>query len=78
VTAGMDFGLTMAAKLRDDDYARTLQLMLEYDPQPPFDAGSEAKAGEKIDRRARAAYADLVTQNQQQVAIARERLRDHS
>lgn len=74
VTAGLDFGLTMAAKLRSDDYARMLQLMFEYDPQPPFDAGSEAKAGEQIDRQARAAYASLVAANQQQAAIARERL----
>jgi cyclohexyl-isocyanide hydratase len=74
VTAGLDFGLTMAAKLRGDDYARMLQLMFEYDPQPPFDAGSEAKAGEKIDRKARAAYAPLVASNQKQAAIARERL----
>jgi cyclohexyl-isocyanide hydratase len=74
VTAGLDFGLTMAAKLRSDDYARLLQLMFEYDPQPPFDAGSEAKAGEKIDRQAREAFASLVVSSQKQAAIARERL----
>jgi cyclohexyl-isocyanide hydratase len=76
VTAGLDFGLTIAAKLRGDDYARMLQLMLEYDPQPPFDAGSEAKAGVEIDRRARAAYASLIAFNQKQAAIARQRLGD--
>jgi cyclohexyl-isocyanide hydratase len=74
VTAGFDFGLTMAAKLRSDDQARMIQLMLEYDPQPPFDAGSEAKAGEKIDRETRAGYARLVAANQKEVSIARERL----
>jgi cyclohexyl-isocyanide hydratase len=77
VTAGLDFGLTMAAKLRSDDYARMLQLMFEYDPQPPFAAGSEAKAGEKIDRRARAAFASLVASTEKQAAIARERLGGH-
>jgi putative intracellular protease/amidase len=36
VTAGIDFGLTLAAKLKDEKYAKTVQLMMEYDPQPPF------------------------------------------
>src|SRR4029077_7690005 len=60
VTAGLDFGLTMAAKLRSDNNARLLQLLFEYDPQPPFDSGSEAKAGAKVDREARSAFAPLV------------------
>jgi len=40
VTAGLDFGLTMLAELRDRTYAECCQLMNEYDPQPPFSAGS--------------------------------------
>ncbi len=44
VTAGIDFGLRMVAALRDDFYAKAVQLTAEYDPQPPFDAGSPAKA----------------------------------
>ncbi len=36
VTAGIDFGLTLAAKLKDEKYAQAVQLMMEYDPQPPF------------------------------------------
>jgi cyclohexyl-isocyanide hydratase len=36
VTAGIDFGLTLAAKLKDENYAQAVQLMMEYDPQPPF------------------------------------------
>jgi cyclohexyl-isocyanide hydratase len=40
VTAGLDFGLQMAALLRDPNYAECMQLMCEYDPHPPFDAGS--------------------------------------
>jgi putative intracellular protease/amidase len=40
VTAGLDFGLTMVAELRDRNYAECLQLLCEYDPHPPFDAGS--------------------------------------
>jgi cyclohexyl-isocyanide hydratase len=36
VTAGIDFGLILAAKLKDEKYAKAVQLMMEYDPQPPF------------------------------------------
>jgi cyclohexyl-isocyanide hydratase len=74
VTAGLDFGLTMAAKLRGDDYARMLQLAYEYDPQPPFEAGSEAKAGAHIDHEARAIFAPLVASAKKNADIARERL----
>ncbi len=44
VTAGLDFGLTLAAALRGEDHAKMLQLNIEYDPQPPFDAGSPERA----------------------------------
>jgi cyclohexyl-isocyanide hydratase len=44
VTAGIDFGLKIAALLRSDDYARAIQLYLEYDPAPPFNSGSPEKA----------------------------------
>jgi transcriptional regulator GlxA family with amidase domain len=36
VTAGIDFGLQLAALLSDQRTAEMIQLMLEYDPQPPF------------------------------------------
>lgn len=45
VTAGIDFGLTLAAELSDAETARMIQLGLEYDPQPPFDSGSPESAG---------------------------------
>jgi len=40
VTAGLDFGLQMIAELRDTNYAENIQLLCEYDPHPPFNAGS--------------------------------------
>ncbi|WP_339951643.1 DJ-1/PfpI family protein [uncultured Albimonas sp.] len=40
VTAGLDFGLTMLEILRDRDYAMGVQLLAQYDPAPPFAAGS--------------------------------------
>jgi len=39
VTAGIDFALTLAAELTDELTAQSVQLGLEYAPQPPFQAG---------------------------------------
>ena len=39
VTSGIDFALTVAARLAGDDVAKSRQLTLEYAPEPPFDAG---------------------------------------
>ncbi len=45
VTSGMDFGLVLSAKLASRTYAEMLQLINEYDPQPPFHAGTPSQAG---------------------------------
>ncbi|MDR6820979.1 putative intracellular protease/amidase [Neorhizobium sp. 2083] len=47
-TAGLDFGLDIVARLRSEDVAKRIQLIIEYDPHPPFDAGSPEKAGREI------------------------------
>jgi cyclohexyl-isocyanide hydratase len=44
VTSGIDFGLRIIERLRGRELAETTQLMLEYAPQPPFDAGEPATA----------------------------------
>ena len=44
VTAGIDFALTLTALLRGEAHAKAVQLSLEYDPAPPFDAGSPERA----------------------------------
>jgi cyclohexyl-isocyanide hydratase len=44
VTAGIDFGLVLLAKLRGDDAAKLTQLAMEYDPEPPFQSGSPKTA----------------------------------
>jgi putative intracellular protease/amidase len=44
VSAGIDMALTLAARIAGDEVAQAIQLGIEYDPQPPFDAGSPAKA----------------------------------
>jgi putative intracellular protease/amidase len=48
VSSGIDMALTLLAKISGDEFAQTIQLLIEYDPQPPFDAGSTSKAPAKI------------------------------
>ncbi len=48
VSSGIDMALRLSELLVDADAARAMQLMIEYDPRPPFDAGSVEKAGEAV------------------------------
>jgi transcriptional regulator GlxA family with amidase domain len=48
VSAGIDMALTLADRLAGPEVAQAIQLGIEYDPQPPFDAGSPEKAPEQI------------------------------
>lgn len=45
VTAGIDFGLVLLAKMLGDEVAKMTQLMMEYDPHPPFNCGTPESAG---------------------------------
>ncbi|MCG8348003.1 MAG: DJ-1/PfpI family protein [Chloroflexales bacterium] len=44
VWAGIDMALYLASQIAGDEVAQAIQLLMEYDPQPPFDTGSPAKA----------------------------------
>jgi transcriptional regulator GlxA family with amidase domain len=48
VSSGIDMGLVLAARIAGDQVAKAIQLAIEYDPQPPFDSGSTAKASEDV------------------------------
>ena len=48
VSSGIDMALTLAARIAGEDVARAIQLAIEYDPEPPFDSGSIAKAPPEI------------------------------
>jgi len=48
VSSGIDMALRLVEILVDATAAEACQLMIEYDPQPPFDAGSVAKAGDVV------------------------------
>jgi cyclohexyl-isocyanide hydratase len=52
VTAGIDFGLVLLAKLRGDEAAKLTQLAMEYDPEPPFQSGSPRTADPAIVQQA--------------------------
>lgn len=54
VSAGLDMALELGAKIAGDEWAKTVQLMIEYDPQPPFDSGSWQKADPQIVKDLRA------------------------
>jgi cyclohexyl-isocyanide hydratase len=67
VTAGIDFGLYLAGLLAGGDAAKEIQLMMEYNPAPPFNAGSPQTAGEDIVKKVINARADV--QKQREVLI---------
>jgi putative intracellular protease/amidase len=48
VSSGIDMALRLAAHVAGDEVAQAIQLGIEYDPQPPFDCGSVAKASEAV------------------------------
>jgi putative intracellular protease/amidase len=62
VSAGIDMALTLAGEIEGAEFAKTLQLIMEYDPQPPFDTGSPAKAGPELVGRAFTAMAGVMQQ----------------
>jgi len=59
VSAGIDMALELARLEQGDDIAKALQLGIEYDPAPPFDAGSPAKAPPEIVEFLRGHFATL-------------------
>jgi len=48
VSAGIDMALALCARIAGDDVAMQIQLGIEYDPKPPFDAGSPATAPHEV------------------------------
>jgi transcriptional regulator GlxA family with amidase domain len=53
VSAGIDMALSLTERVHGREVAEALQLIIEYDPEPPFDSGSPRKAGPKTRRLAR-------------------------
>jgi transcriptional regulator GlxA family with amidase domain len=57
VSAGIDMALTLASRIAGERTAEAIQLGIEYDPEPPFDSGSPAKAARELVELVRAAAA---------------------
>ena len=60
VSSGIDMALTLAAAEYGDDVAQEIQLIIEYDPEPPFNAGSPLKAPESVVNSLKAKFAELM------------------
>ncbi len=48
VSSGIDMGLTLVAAMQGEEMAKVIQLAIEYDPQPPFDAGAPSKVSPEL------------------------------
>jgi cyclohexyl-isocyanide hydratase len=75
VTAGIDFALALTAAIRGEAHAKAVQLSLEYDPAPPFDAGSPEKAGEQLAAFIRDRTNRLAPDRAKRIEAAAERLK---
>lgn len=59
VSSGIDMALVLAARIAGEDLAKEIQLMIEYDPEPPFDSGSTSKAAPELVTMLRERAADF-------------------
>ena len=74
ITAGIDFGLAVAAEIAGEDAAKEIQLMMEYDPAPPFDSGSPKRAERALVEGVRAKRAAVQERRTEAAKRARARL----
>ena len=74
VTAGIDFALALMGAVRGNDYARAVQLGLEYDPKPPFDSGSPEEAEPELVALVRERGKQLAPDREARVRAAAGRL----
>ena len=73
VTSGIDFALTLVAEIAGDAVAKSVQLQMEYDPEPPFTSGSPHTASPQEVEQARAKMAEFLATRR--VATERAALR---
>jgi putative intracellular protease/amidase len=60
VSSGIDMALWLVGQVAGDEAAKAAQLCIEYDPQPPYDAGAPSKAGAAVIEAARATVKDVL------------------
>lgn len=73
VTAGIDFGLKIVSLLRNENYAKAVQLYLEYNPEPPFDAGTPEKAPKVVTQFLNDMFSGMVETAKQTAKRAKKR-----
>ncbi|MFJ3278170.1 DJ-1/PfpI family protein [Streptomyces halstedii] len=61
VSSGIDMGLTLLGRIAGDTHAQAVQLLTEYDPRPPYDAGSPEKAPAALVEEARSGSRFILT-----------------
>ena len=67
VTAGIDFGLRVLAEVAGEEYAKVVELYLEYDPAPPFGCGHPRRAPAEITAKVRASVAERYAVREEQL-----------
>lgn len=73
VTSGLDFAFTVLAALRGADAAKALQLLLEYDPAPPFQSGHPRVAEPELVARVRDSAGEMIRQRREVSVRAAQR-----
>lgn len=74
VTSGIDFALTLVAEIAGDAVAKSVQLQMEYDPEPPFTSGSPHTASPQEVEQARAKMAEFLATRRAATERAARRL----
>lgn len=75
VTAGTDFALSLIAELRGEAAAQGAQLLLEYAPEPPFQAGLPETAPRSVLAAVNARLCDRIADSKRRIAIVADQLR---
>ncbi len=74
VTAGIDFALTVLAEIAGPETAQTIQLGLEYAPEPPFDAGRPDTAPAAVLAACQARFGGMMARREAEARQAAEHL----
>lgn len=74
VTAGIDFGLQIAAEIAGEEIAKQIQLQIEYDPQPPFQSGHPRSADPALVEKLRKRGEAITNERRRNAALASSKL----
>lgn len=68
VSAGIDFAIQLTAQMTTENFAKAMQLNIEYDPQPKYDAGAPEGAGPRVTGALQDMYAPLLAGGSRMIA----------